>query len=172
MAEILLVVAPRGFRDEEALVPKARFEASGHRVTVASVAAGACRGSLGAWIQAPVSLAETRGDRYDAVVFAGGEGSLALVQDASAHRVAREAWRARRPVGALCAAVSILAEAGLLEGRRATAWPERHHHLRQRGAVLCDGGVVTDPEGIVTAAGPAWAAAFADAMLRLLPAST
>jgi len=169
MANVLLVIAPRGFRDEEALVPKARLEAAGHRVTVASSRTGPCRGSLGAWLQAEVSLAETRGDRFDAVVFAGGEGTL--LEDASARRVAREAWIAHRPLGALCAAVSILAEAGLLEGRRATGWPGRHAHLRQRGAVLCDEGVVTDPEGIVTAAGPAWAEAFAEAMLRLLSRS-
>ena len=168
MAEVLLVVAPRGFRDEEALVPKARLEEAGHRVTVASTGTGPCRGALGSWVRAEVSLAESRGDRYDAVICAGGEGSLSLVDDASAHRVAREAQKAHRPVGALCAAVSILAEAGLLEGRRATAWPERHAHLVRRGAVICDEGVVTDPEGIVTAAGPAWAAAFADAMIRLL----
>jgi protease I len=168
MARILLVVAPWGFRDEEALVPKARFEAAGHGVTVASTKAGPARGTFDAWLHADLSLAEARAGDWDAVVFAGGQGAPALVEDPSALRLCRDASAAGKVLAGLCASASVLAEAGVLEGRRATCWPDRRAHLESKGAVWCDEGVVTDPSGIVTGDGPARAAAFADAVMKVL----
>jgi protease I len=170
VSRILLVVAPRGFRDEEALVPKARFEAAGHAVTVASTRTGPVKGTFQAWLAADLSLAEARAADFAAVVFAGGEGAPELLRNRSALRLCREAAASGRVLAALCAATSVLAEAGVLEGRRATGWKDRLAHLAAKGAVLCDGGVVTDPSGIVTADGPARADAFADAVLKVVKA--
>ena len=168
MPSILIVVASRGFRDEEALVPKARFEEAGCSVTVASPRAGHVRGSLGGWLAADLALAEVVVADYDAVVFAGGDGAPELFDNGVAHRLCRDALAARKVLGAQCASVSVLAEAGVLKDRRATCWHERRAHVASRGGVLCDGGVVTDPERIVTSDGPLQAAAFAKAVLGLL----
>lgn len=168
MARILLVVAPRGFRDEEARVPKARFEAAGHAVTVASTKAGPVKGTFDAWLSADLALAEARAADYDAVVLAGGEGAPALLEDRSALRLCRDMAASGRVLAAICASASVLAEAGALDGRRATCWPDRRAHLAAKGAVLCAEGVVVDPSGIVTADGPARAAAFADAVMKVL----
>lgn len=168
MPRILLVVASRNFRDEEAKVPKARFEEAGCEVAIAATRTGPVRGSLGTWLTADVALTEARAKDYDAVVFAGGEGADELFDNPSAHRLCRDALAAGRVLGALCAAPSILAEAGVLQDRRATCWPDRRSHLQSKGAVLCEGGVVMDPTRIVTADGPHRAADFARTVLDLL----
>jgi len=170
MPNILLVVASRGFRDEEALVPKARFEAAGCAVTVASTHSGPVRGSLGAWLTADLALPEAVVADYDAVVFAGGDGAIELFDNRVAHRLCRDTLAAGKVLGALCAAPSILAEAGVLLDRRATCWPDRRAHLESKGAVLCDEGVVTDPSRIVTADGPYRAADFTNTILGLIKA--
>jgi 4-methyl-5(b-hydroxyethyl)-thiazole monophosphate biosynthesis len=52
---------------------------------------------------------------------------------------------AGRPVSAICAAPSILAEEGLLEGRRATSNPGFQHVLAEKGAdLVADEPVVVD----------------------------
>ena len=52
--------------------------------------------------------------------------------------------REGRDVAAICAAPSILAELGLLEGRRATSNPGFTHVLAEHGATLCSDPVVVD----------------------------
>jgi protease I len=168
MHRILLVVASRDFRDEEARVPRARFEEAGCEVALASTRTGPVRGSFGAWLTADLALTEARARDFDAVVFAGGEGVGELFDNRSALRLCRDAVAGKRVLGALCAAPSILAAAGVLKDRRATCWPPRRDHLASLGAVLCEGGVVIDPSGIVTADGPHRAADFATAVLGLL----
>ncbi len=48
------------------------------------------------------------------------------------------------PVAAICAAPTILAELGLLEGRHATCYPDRQGVLADHGAIVDAGNVVVD----------------------------
>ncbi len=86
---------------------------------------------------------------YSGVLFAGGEGALALAHNADALRLAREAHQAGKLVAAWGHGVAILAAAGVLKGRRATAHPTLGKTLRAAGArastrqVEHDGNVVT-----------------------------
>ncbi|MBQ9005478.1 MAG: DJ-1/PfpI family protein [Atopobiaceae bacterium] len=48
------------------------------------------------------------------------------------------------PVAAICAAPTILAELGLLEGRHATCYPDRLPVLQEHGAIIDAGSVVVD----------------------------
>ena len=51
---------------------------------------------------------------------------------------------ADEPVAAICAAPTILAELGLLEGRHATCYPDRLPTLVEHGAIVEEGSVVVD----------------------------
>jgi transcriptional regulator GlxA family with amidase domain len=66
----------------------------------------------------------------------------------------------------------VLARAGLLNGVRATVYGDARAklELERGGALYVDQHVVTD-QGIVTAAGPRDAGAFAHAMMRLVQAA-
>lgn len=71
-----------------------------------------------------------------------------------------------RPVAAICAAPSILAELGLLEGRRATSNPGFQHVLAERGAtLLADEPVVVDG-GLITSQGAGTAMLFGLEIVR------
>lgn len=56
------------------------------------------------------------------------------------------------PVAAICAAPTVLAELGLLEGRRATCYPSMQHILTEHGASVEPGTVVVD-DNITTSCG-------------------
>ena len=58
-AKILMVIAPRNFRDEEFLQPKAVFEKNGFSVTVASKEVKEASGMLGAKAKVDLCLLYT-----------------------------------------------------------------------------------------------------------------
>lgn len=165
--DILMVLAQQDFRDEEFIEPRHALEAAGHGVVIASKAAGICRGIKGSTVRATLALADARVDRFDGAVFVGGEGARALFDDPSAHRIAVEMSRAGKVLGAICVAPVILARAGVLSGRRATAFPPDLEALSARHALAQQQDVVVDGK-LVTASGPSHARAFGAALVQVL----
>jgi protease I len=167
MREVLMVIAPSWFRDEEYLEPKAVFEARGAHVTTASTEAGPATGRFGTQALAEVSLCNADLSRFAAVVFVGGTGAEVFFDDPDAHGAARKALDLGQTVGAICVAPCILAHAGLLNGRRATAFPDRQTDLEEHGAIWTGRSVEIDGP-IVTANGPESAREFGEAVATLI----
>jgi protease I len=164
---LALVVAHHGYRDEELELPRQAFVAAGWPVVVASSSLAPARGMLGGQVEPDRLYSALALDALDGLVFVGGLGAAEYFPDHTAWRLCKDAVRAGKPLGAICYAPSILAEAGLLEGRKATSSPARQAHLAARGARWVDAPSVTDGP-IVTGRGPEDAAAFASAFLALL----
>jgi len=167
---VLMVIAPADFRDEELLEPKALFEAGGAAVEVASTTTDVARGMLGAEVTPDLALSEVDPHRYVAIAIAGGTGAPThLWGDAALHALLRTARDRGTPIGAICLSPAVLARAGLLRGVRATVYGDEaaRRELERGGAIHVGGHVVSD-QGIVTAAGPRDAGAFARALLQLL----
>jgi len=167
VAHVLMVIAPAVFRDEEYAHPKQVLESAGARVTTASTARGACLGKLGMVAHADIALHEVEPADYDAVVFVGGSGAEVFFDDPVAHRIAGTMADAGMVVAAICIAPSILARAGVLHGRRATAFSSQEPDLTARGAIWTGAPVEIDG-AIVTANGPEAAADFGRALADLL----
>jgi protease I len=79
---------------------------------------------------------------------------------------------ADRPVcsailAAICAAPSILANAGLLKGKTATSFPDEGENLKAKGANFTGQGLEIDGR-IITADGPAHAKQFGEAIVKAL----
>jgi protease I len=159
VADVVMVIAPEVFRDEEYAEPVRILEQHGARVTTASAAPGKCIGKLGLVAHADLSLAEAMHRSWDAVVFVGGSGAQRFFDDTEAHTLARQAARAGAVVGAICIAPSVLAHAGLLAGVTATAFPSQKGDLLRHGATWTEGPVAVDGR-IITANGPEAATEF------------
>lgn len=84
-------------------------------------------------------------DAYDMLVLPGGmPGTTKLgACEALAEQLRRFA-REGRQLAAICAAPTILASLGLLEGKRATCFPDLQHELSEGGAELVQDPVVVD----------------------------
>lgn len=167
MTRVLMVVAPQQFRDEEYEHPRDVLLSRGAQVTTASVEPGECIGRFGAKAHAELALADADPAEYDALVFVGGAGSAVYFDDAHAHALARAVAERGGVVAAICIAPSTLARAGLLGGRRATAYPTQRDDLVAHGAVWSDGPVEVDGR-VITANGPDAATAFGEAIADAL----
>ncbi len=167
---MLLVVAPERFRDEELLEPKRILEERGAAVTVASTRPGRARGMLGAGIRVDRTVTRVVAADFAALAIAGGAGAPAHLWDSEAlQAIARALHAAGKPVGAICLSPPVLARAGLLAGKRATTFPADRAilELKRGGAAYVEAPVVVDGI-VVTASGPAAAAAFGETLAGLL----
>ncbi|MCE5203755.1 MAG: DJ-1/PfpI family protein [Actinomycetia bacterium] len=167
MSRVLMVIAPEMFRDEEYEHPKTVLEQRGATVTTASVAPGTCRGKLGMRATATIAVADADARDYDAVVFVGGDGASVFFDDPHAHQLARAASENGRVLAAICIAPGILARAGLLAGRRATAFESEKADLITHGALFTGAPVEVDGR-VITANGPAAARLFGEAIADAL----
>ena len=167
MANVLMIVAPIGFRDEECLEPKEVFEGAGVDVTIASKGTKIAKGKLGAELEVQKDISEVKTADYDAIVFVGGPGTTIYFNDPAALKIAKEAYAAGKITAAICIAPSILANAGLLRGKKATSFPSEETNLKMKGAIYTGKNVEQDGK-IITANGPGAAKEFGKLILKNL----
>ncbi|WP_334110778.1 DJ-1/PfpI/YhbO family deglycase/protease [Thermodesulfitimonas autotrophica] len=168
--KVLLVIAPKDFRDEEFFTPKQIFAEKGTQVTVASTARGTATGMLGGKAKVDLVFAEVRASSYDAVVIAGGTGSETyLWGNQQLRRIVQEAYAQGKVVAAICLSPVVLARAGCLKGREATVFPDPAavKELKSAGAKYVNRSVVTAGK-VVTGRDPEAAGEFAQVVARLL----
>ena len=164
---VVMIVARRDWRDEELLEPRRILEAAGAEVVVAASSLQPAKGMLGATVAPDVLLADVDAEQYDAVIFVGGPGAQEYWENPRAHEIARATLEHGKVLGAICIAPVTLANAGVLEGRKATVWASEAPRLKAKGAQYTGRPVQVDGR-IVTADGPESAEEFGQAMLAAL----
>lgn len=163
----ILVIAPSEFRDEELQEPLKLLRSQGCEVAIAASSLDEAVGMLGARVKPEVLLKDVAPGGLDAVAFIGGVGASVYFDDPTAHALARDALARGKVVGAICIAPSILARAGLLKGKRATAWESQKDDLEKGGATWAEEPAVRDGL-IVTANGPKAAGQFAELLAKAI----
>ncbi|MBI4778496.1 DJ-1/PfpI family protein [Candidatus Desantisbacteria bacterium] len=165
--KVLFVIASNNFRDEEFFEPKQVVETRGGVVTIASSSLNISKGVRGAAVKPDILLNKAKAADYDAIVFVGGAGSSEYWNDPAAHQLAKETAALGKVVGAICIAPVTLANAGLLNGKKATVFPSEIERLKAKGAVYTGAGVEIDGK-IITGNGPQSATLFGEAIVAAL----
>jgi len=160
-----MMVAPKNFRDEELFKPKEVLENTGTQITIASKDVTEALGMLGGKVKVDKNLSEVNVDEYDAVIFIGGSGSAIYFNDSLALELAKKAYENNKFIGAICIAPSILANAGILQGKKATAFSSEAENLRTKGARYTGENVTVDGK-IITASGPQAAKEFGEELVK------
>jgi len=167
MARVLVPLAP-GCEELEAvtvidLLRRARIE-----VVTAGLAAGPVKASRGTVLLPDTTLDEALRQDYDMVVLPGGQpGATHLEQDNRILALLKSMAGSGKITAAICAAPKVLAVAGLLHGKRYTAYPGsidpgQFPDLRPESqAVVRDGQVLTSR-------GPGTAMDFALSLIEVL----
>jgi protease I len=109
---------------------------------------------------------DVRADRYAGLVVPGGRAPEYLRLNHDVLALVRSFAESRKPIAAICHGLQLLAAAGILSGRRCTAYPACAPEVRLSGGefvevpvddVVVDGNLVTAP---AWPAHPKWIAAF------------
>jgi protease I len=166
MAKALMIIAPSGYQDFEYGETRKVLEKKGHEVITSSTVAVA-QGALGGETQIDVLFGEIDPQEYDAVIFVGGPGTAIYFQNSVAHKLAREFAESGKITAAICIAPVILANAGLLEGKKSTVFPSGAEDIMRKGALFTDSAIEIDGN-IVTANGPKAARKFGKKIAKLL----
>jgi protease I len=171
---VLFVLPSQGFYYPDYAPVRRVLEERGVRVVVASTTLNAAQPDVkggGEAVTPDILLEQAQAVDYDALVFGGGIGIKEFLSGQPASRVAGELIHdmlaADKPVGALCMGPAVLADAGVLKGKRATSFENVVWRLKQSGADWVNEPVVVSGR-VITARGPADAKDFAQALLAQL----
>lgn len=156
---ILIVIAPTDFKDEEYYIPKETLENAGAKITTASKSSEATS-VMGKTQKVDVLLSEATTD-YDAIVFVGGPGAHAYLNDAEVLKLAKDFYNTGKLTTAICIGPAILANAEILKGKKATVFPTSADILKAKGAIYTAEPVTVDGK-IITAEDPDAAEEFAE----------
>lgn len=165
--KILMVIAKNKFRDEEYLEPRKALEDAGAVITVASSSLNTSEGMLGLKVKPDVLVENVKEADFDGIVFVGGGGAAEYFDNPVAHKLARSFFEHGKLTSAICIAPATLANAGVLTGKKATAFPSSEAALRTHGAIVMQQDVVSDGT-IVTAVGPQAAKKFGEKLIEVL----
>ncbi|MCY7398019.1 MAG: type 1 glutamine amidotransferase [Sphingomonas bacterium] len=171
----VLVMATNRFEESELFGPREILLGKGATIALASLDRGEIMGTVhdepGRKITPDLTIAEAKAEDYDALLLPGGVGNPdRLRSDAAAVALIKAFDAAGKPIGAICHAPWLLAEANVLRGKRATSWPSIRTDIRNAGAEVVDEAAVTDGH-VVTSRNPDDVPAFTAALIAAIEAS-
>ncbi len=167
MARVLVPLA-EGCEELEAVTIIDLLRRAGIEVVTAGLEPGPVKASRGVVLVPDTTLDAVQGEDFDMVVLpGGGPGTERLAQDGRVRGILRRHAERGRWTAAICAAPKVLAEAGLLEGRRATSYPGCLDAATVPGLRYEEAPVVRDGK-VVTSRGPGTAMDFALELIELL----
>jgi len=164
---VLMIIAPKDFRDEEFKEPYDLFTKSGIKVTIASTDMQPAQGMLGMTVKPDIILEQVIPDSFDVLVVVGGTGCETLWDNTVLHKIVQHFNDEKKTIAAICIAPVVLAHAGILKDTKATAYPAVKDEIGLCGATYTG----TDVEvcgNIITCSGPTAAKDFAETILNTL----
>lgn len=137
-------------------------------VVTAALEPGPVTGAHGILLMADLDLDDAMDEDFDMIVLPGGlPGANYLDRDARIHDLLARQAAEDRYTAAICAAPKVLANAGLLDGRRATSYPGFVTAADYPDVQVVEAPVVVDGN-VITSRGPGTAMDFALQLIETL----
>ncbi|MCK4252003.1 DJ-1/PfpI family protein [candidate division WOR-3 bacterium] len=164
---VLMVIAPKDFRDEEFKEPYDLFTNSGIKVIVASIDTVPVKGMLGMTVKPDILIDQVRPDSFDALIIIGGTGCQVLWDNTTLHKIVQNFNDTKKTIAAICIAPVVLARAGILKNIKATVYPTSKNDIEKYGASYT-GSDVEISGNIITGSNPKASKDFATTILNTL----
>ena len=170
MARVLIPLA-EGCEELEAVSVIDILRRAGIEVVSAGLGARGApvRASRGTVLLPDTGLDEALQQDYDMLVLPGGlPGADHLNEDARIRGLLQDMARREKYIAAICAAPKVLADAGLLKGRRATSYPGSLSARQRQGVDYREDSAVVQDGNLITSRGPGTAMDFALGLVEIL----
>ncbi|MDR2732288.1 MAG: DJ-1/PfpI family protein [Fibromonadaceae bacterium] len=166
MTSALFLLA-NGFEELEFVAPYDILHRGGIEVKTASISdEKEVEGSHGIKVLADSLLQDIEGLPFDLLVLPGGPGTKNLRESEPVKNLLLKSYDAGRNIAAICAAPSVLANAGILRNHCATSFPAVRGDVEPYCKKYVDAPVVIS-ENIITSKGAGTAAEFGFCLLSL-----
>ncbi len=146
---MVCILLSNGFEEAEAIVPADLLRRAGVEVALTALEGELVSGSHQIAIKADLTLDQVDPDQVELVFLPGGMGGVkCLGEDPRVSRLVHQVYEKGGYVAAICAAPTLLAAFGLLEGKRAVCYPGMEDEMagaRMEPSVpfVADGRLVT-----------------------------
>lgn len=152
----IAIVIDDGYEDSEFIYPYYRLLEAGMTVHVIGEEKRAYRGKHGTAAKATHSIHALEDEGYDALYIPGGYAPDRLRREPAMVEFARSLFEAGKLLCAVCHGPSLLISAGVLSGRKVTAYSSIKDDIENAGAVYTgrsverDGTIITarDPQAL------------------------
>lgn len=164
----VLVPLADGSEELEAVTIIDLLRRAGIEVVVAGLTSDPVQASRGVKIVPDMTLDAALEQDYDMAVIPGGaKGAQALGENARLTALLKKMAESGKFLGAVCAGPTVLAKAGVLDGKRVTAFPGALEELEQPN--LKSTGTAIEVDGkVITSRGPGTAMDFALTLIEQL----
>lgn len=167
MAKVLVPLAD-GCEELEAVTIIDLLRRAGIEVVTAGLQPGIIKASRGTQLMPDMTLDAALAHEFDMVVLPGGmPGAKHLKEDPRILNRLKKMAGEGKYTAAICAAPTVLAEAGLLEGKKATSYPGFLDKMALPDTYYVTDAVVRDGK-VLTSRGPGTAMDFALALIEAL----
>lgn len=153
MANILLVIASRGYQVKEYGDTKTILENNGHIVVTASDKIDEAVSHIGSKTKVDILVDNVDINDYDGVYLIGGPGALSCLDNERVYRIIRNVSNeSNKFFGAICISPRILINSGIMKGIKMTGWNgdneledicRKANSIYVRESVVCDGRIIT-----------------------------
>ncbi|MCJ7508427.1 MAG: DJ-1/PfpI family protein, partial [candidate division Zixibacteria bacterium] len=99
--KVVMIIAPKDFRDEELLEPMTILLGKGAEVAVASSSLDTAIGMLGAKMKPEILVSNIKPKDWDAIVLVGGQGAREYWNDKVLHTILKDAVKEDKIIGAI-----------------------------------------------------------------------
>lgn len=168
--QIVIIVGQKNYNDQEFNYLFERLESEGAEVCVASNTLEKALGRINGYVTPDCKIEDVDPREFAAVVLIGGYGArVYLWDDEPTHQLLRKALAAGKLIAAISTAPVALANAGILENKKATVYPDyvSIQALERQGANHTYDNVVID-DNIITASDTRFVEKFAEAIIQKL----
>ncbi len=145
---MVYVLLGKGFEETEAIAPVDLLRRADIPVLTVGIGGSVIEGSHKIPVVADITIEEMDLTQMDMLVLPGGLGGVASIMASQAAMDAvRFAWENGKFLGAICAAPTILASLGILDGKNATCYPGCENKMGTANilpqATVADGKIIT-----------------------------
>lgn len=146
--EKVAILTADDMQDLEFFYPYYRFTEEGYSVDVITPDGGAFEGKYGLGLKQSKSIEEVKASDYALLYIPGGKAPEELRDHKAVMHFVKEFAKSGKPIAAICHGAQLLATAGLIAGKRISAWPEIKSEIEEAGAIFVDEALVEDGQFI------------------------